>query len=143
MYEQSAGVPMVISGPGVPKGRSVETGTSLIDLASTAIEVTGVDDCEYSQGLPGFSLRKLANSDDDIDRTILSEYHDGRSTTGTFMIRWKNWKYVHYVGHPPQLFNLKKDPDELADLVRMCPNDPSVTQILEEGERRLRKICDP
>ena len=143
MYEQSAGVPMVISGPGVPKGRTVETGTSLIDLASTAIEVTGVDDCEYSQGLPGFSLRKLANSDDDLDRTIFSEYHDGGSTTGTFMIRWQNWKYVHYVGHSPQLFNLKKDPNELTDLVMMRPNDASVTQILEEGERRLRKICDP
>ena len=143
MYEQSAGVPMIISGPGVPKGRTVETGTSLIDLASTALEVTGVDDCDYSQDLPGVSLRKLANADDDLDRTILSEYHDGGSTTGTFMIRWQNWKYIYYVGHPPQLFNLKTDPDELSDLAMMRPNDPSVTQILEEGECRLRKICDP
>ncbi len=142
MYEQSVGVPMIIAGPGVPVGMRVDTGASLIDLAATAIEVTGVGHDAASALLPGRSLRELANRPNDPDRTILSEYHDGGSTTGTFMVRWQHWKYVHYVGHPPQLFNLQADPDELHDLV-LADGGRDVGDVIAEGERRLRGICNP
>ncbi|MEM7299649.1 MAG: sulfatase-like hydrolase/transferase [Pseudomonadota bacterium] len=143
MYEQSAGVPMIVAGPGVPNGRQVKTGASLVDLAATAVDVTRVGHDDVSRALPGISLRVLANAQDDPERTILSEYHDGGSTTGTFMIRWRQWKYVHYVGHNPQLFDLTSDPDELQNLASLQPNHPDTVAALAEGERRLREICDP
>ena len=143
MYEQSAGVPIILAGPGVPKGRQVTTGASLLDLAATALDVTGVGHDTQSRALPGVSLRRLANAEDDPERTILSEYHDGGSTTGTFMLRWQHWKYVHYVGHAPQLFDLKTDPDEVRNLATLQPNDPDTIAALAEGENRLRAICDP
>ncbi|MCZ4354630.1 sulfatase-like hydrolase/transferase [Roseovarius aestuarii] len=143
MYEQSAGVPMIAAGPGLPAGRRVATGTSLVDIAATAIDVCGVDHDAQSRALPGRSLRALANAPDDMDRTILSEYHDGGSTTGTFMVRWQNWKYVHYVGHEPQLFDLGADPDELCNLAIDRVNDPVVQAVLHEGRHRLFGICDP
>lgn len=143
MYEQSAGVPMILAGPGVPEKHKVNTGASLVDLAATAIEVTGIADDDTSRALPGISLRKLACTEDDPDRTILSEYHDGGSTTGTFMIRWQHWKYVHYVGHAPQLFDLEQDPNELQNLATICPEHPATIAALAEGERRLRDICNP
>lgn len=142
MYEQSAGVPMIVAGPGVPKGRHVTTGASLLDLAVTALDVTGVEHDDQSRALPGVSLRELANAEDDPDRTILSEYHDGGSTTATFMLRWQNWKYVHYVGHAPQLFDLETDPDEMRNLATLRPNHPDTIAALAEGADRLRKICD-
>ena len=55
------------------------------------------------------------------------------------MVRWDRWKYVHYVGHPPQLFDLKADPNELQDLASTYPSHAA----LSEGERRLRQFCDP
>jgi len=143
MYEQSAGVPMILAGPGVPQGRQVKTGASLLDMAATALEVTGVEHDDQSRALPGMSLRGLANAEDDPDRTILSEYHDGGSTTATFMLRWQNWKYVHYVGHAPQLFDLETDPDEVRNLATLRPNHPETIAALAEGEDRLREICDP
>ena len=143
MYEQSAGVPMILAGPGVPKGRRVSTGATLLDLAATAFDVTSVAHDETSRTLPGVSLRDLANAEDDPNRTILSEYHDGGSTTGTFMVRWQKWKYVHYVGHDPQLFDLDTDPDELENLAALRPDHPTIAAALSEGERRLREICDP
>ena len=143
MYEASAGVPMIACGPGIPKGRHVKTGTSLLDLAATAIDVTGVDHSEWSSALPGTSLLALANQPDDADRTIFAEYHDGGSSTGTFMVRWDRWKYIHYVGHAPQLFDLADDPDEMNDLVSIAPHDSAIEAALKEGERRLRSICDP
>jgi len=146
MYEQSAGIPMIVAGPGIPAGKRIQTGTSLIDLAPTAVDVTGVTHDSQSRLLPGISLRDVANRPDNTDRTIFSEYHDGGSTTGTFMVRWDDWKYVHYVGHDSQLFNLQTDPadpDELCNLAAGDLSDPAVRNALAEGVNRLKAICDP
>ena len=137
MYEGSAGVPMILSGPGVEPGRRVMTAASLLDLAPTATEVT----CGKTWEGPGRSLLAIATDEDDPDRTVLSEYHDGGSTTGTFMVRWSHWKYVHYVNEAPQLFDLAKDPLELTDLG--LSDDPVASAMRAEGESRLRLICFP
>jgi len=142
MYEASVGIPMIAAGPGVPRGQHVKTGASLVDIAATAVDVCGAQHDQQSRSLPGISLRQLANAPDDPDRTIFSEYHDGGSTTGTFMVRWQHWKYVHYVGHQPQLFDLQTDPHELTNLAA-SDGDAHVAAALLEGERRLRDICDP
>ena len=143
MYDASAGVPMIAAGPGFPKGHRVKTGTSLLDVAATAVDITGVKHDHISQALPGLSLRQIANKQDDPNRTIFSEYHDGGSTTGTFMVRWNSWKFIYYVGYPPQLFDLETDPNELADLAENINKDPMIKAALKEGEDRLRKICNP
>ncbi len=140
MYEASAGVPMILAGPGVPESKRVRTGTGLLDVSATALDVLGTS---QAAELPGRSLFDLARAPDDPDRTIFSEYHDGGSTTGTFMVRWQDWKYVHYVGHAPQLFDLKADACELMDLAGCAATDARVAAALAEGERRLREICDP
>lgn len=143
MYEASVGVPMIAAGPGIPAGRRVKTGTTLLDIAATAVDVTGVTPDAQSLALPGISLLDIANSADDPDRTIFSEYHDGGSTTGTFMVRWDHWKFVYYVGHAPQLFDLTADPHELTNLAMEGVNDTVIQVAWKEGEKRLRAICDP
>lgn len=143
MYEASAGIPMIAAGPSIPVGHRVATCTNLTDIAATAREVCGVADDALNANQPGQSLRQIANAPDDPDRTGFSEYHDGGSRTGTFMIRWSDWKYVHYVGQRPQLFNLRADPQERRDLAAGRANDPDIRAALTEGERRLRDICDP
>lgn len=135
MYDASAGVPMIAAGPGIPAGHRTATGTTLLDLAATARGTAGLE----PSTMPGRSLLTLANEPDDPDRTILSEYHDGGSRTGTFMVRWQHWKYVHYCGQDPQLFDLASDKHELKDLAQ----DPDFEDILSEGLRRLQEICDP
>ncbi|MEM6624615.1 MAG: sulfatase-like hydrolase/transferase [Pseudomonadota bacterium] len=139
MYEASAGVPMVLAGPGVPVGRC-KTPVSLIDLAPTALAAAGLSGVWLSDatGLPGNDLASLATGPDNPGRTAFSEYHDGGSSTGTFMVRWDDWKYVHYVGLPPQLFDLASDPHELTDLAAV----PSAAATLAEGRARLAAICD-
>lgn len=59
------------------------------------------------------------------------------------MVRWRDWKYVHYVGHPPQLFDLASDPHELVNRATEGANDHAIAAALAEGERRLQAICDP
>ena len=73
------------------------------------------------------------------ERTLLSEYHDGGCTTGFFMIRMEQWKYVHYVDRVPQLFNLEQDPLEQQDLG--C--DPEYANIRAACLAKLHSVCDP
>jgi len=138
MYEASVGIPLILAGPGVPPGRRVGTPVSLIDLSPTAGRLFGQDDLD---ALPGTSLIGLAAAPDDPQRTAFSEYHDGGSSTGAFMVRWDRWKYVHYAGWPPQLFDLESDPQEIEELSHSSA--PCARAALAEGERRLRALCDP
>ena len=131
MYEASAGIPMIMAGPGLPAGSVTETPVSLIDIAATARAMFDCDAGNY----PGADLRAIANEADYLDRVVLSEYHDGGSSTGAFMVRFGRTKYVHYEGLPPQMFDLDGDPDE-----RLPITDPA---LLAEGERRLRHMLDP
>ena len=89
---------------------------------------------------PGHSLHSLAASPNNPDRTVFAEYHDGGSSTGAFMVRWHNWKYIHYSGLPPQLFDLETDPDELVDLG--TNKAQRAIEARREGARRLAEICD-
>lgn len=143
MYEASAGVPMIMAGPGVAAGRRVRTCTNLTDLAATARDVCGLPDDAGNAAQPGRSLRAIAEEPYDPDRAGFSEYHDSGSRTGSFMIRWADWKYVHYAGAAPQLFDLRTDPRECTDLAAAACDDPVVAARLAEGRRRLHRICDP
>ena len=143
MYEASAGVPMILAGPGVAQARVCETPVSLIDVAPTAMGLAGGAAAVAAQDLPGRSLFEIAGAPDQTGRTAFSEYHDGGSTTGAFMVRWDDWKYVAYARYPAQLFDLAADPHELRDLAPAASGDPRLQAAMVEGARRLAEICDP
>ncbi|MEV8468903.1 sulfatase-like hydrolase/transferase [Fluviibacterium sp. DFM31] len=136
MYEDSVGVPMILSGPGVPQGATVDTPVSLLDVAPTAVAATGVE--ASAEAYPGRSLFDLAQGADP-GRAVLSQYHASGSDTGQFMLRKGRWKYIAYVGTVPQLFDLVADPDERRDLAK----DPAHAAILAEMDGALRAVCDP
>ena len=135
LYDSSVGVPMIVAGPDVGVARR-DTPVSLLDIRPTALAATGVR--EDARARPGRDLRQLALAEDP-EREVLAEYHDGGSTTGSFMLRWGRWKYVHHVGLAAQLFDMQADPTETHDLA----SDPAYAETLAEGERRLRGHCDP
>jgi choline-sulfatase len=138
MYEEVAGVPLVIKGPDIPRGVRVATPASLVDTYPFILQCVGEDQPQMYDGHPGVSLFDLANGAKP-DRNVLSEYHGMGSTTGAFMIRHGKYKYVHYVAYRPQLFDLAADPEELNDLA----GDPVCAGALAECRARLYAICDP
>jgi choline-sulfatase len=137
MYEESAGIPLIMAGPDIPAGVVSHAPVSLIDMFPTLVEGVGLKPDPKDKDLPGKSL--LHEKAIDAHRVVLSEYHAACSATAAFMVRWDDWKYVHYVGMPPMLFNLANDPDERNDLGR----DPAFAAAWAEGESRLRAILDP
>ena len=136
LYDESAAVPMIVAGPGVPQNKTVETVSSLVDVYPTILSAVGIAD--DGKARPGMSLQVLANRDD-FDRPVLSEYHDGGSPTGMFMLRNARWKYNFYPGYPPELFDMKKDPDELNNLSGCL----EYKQTLAECHTQMLSLVDP
>jgi choline-sulfatase len=138
MYEEVAGVPLIIKGPDIPRGVKISEPANHVDTYPFILECAGASTPDAYDDHPGHSLFKLATGARP-DRNVLSEYHGMGSTTGAFMIRHGKYKYVHYVAYPPQLFDLAADPEELRDLAE----DPAYAKAVQECRARLMKICDP
>ena len=139
MYDSAAGVPLILAGPDVPAGRSVDCPVSLVDLAPSIMAGTGVELEAEDEDLPGTDLWPIAAGDEPVDRTVFSEYHATGSTSATYMLRDRRWKYVHFVGHDPQLFDMQTDPHELTNLA----NQPAHQARIADFRCRLAAICDP
>lgn len=136
-YEESVAVPLIMAGADVPAGRVCATPVSLVDFHPTVLEAAGEPElCDPA--LPGRSLFGLAGSDDP-ERMVLSEYHASGAIAAGFMLRRGRYKYIHYVGLEPQLFDLEDDPDELWDLAA----SPAFRPLRDELERTLRTLVDP
>jgi choline-sulfatase len=138
MYESAVAVPLIVAGPDVPAGRVVGTNAMLVDVFPSILEAVGTRAAAEDRALPGRSLWALARQDPQ-PRTAFSEYHAIFSPTGIFMVRNARYKYVHYAGYPPQLFDLVADPEETRDLgVEAAHADARAA-----CDRELRAICDP
>ena len=136
LYEESAAIPMIIAGSGLPQGNTVTTPVSLIDIHPTLLDAYGHPPVS---GTRGDSLLKLLEPKAAPDRIAFSEYHAAGAATGAFMLRQGDYKYVHYVAMPPQLFNLATDPEELTDRSA----HPEEAQRLGQFRTKLEQICDP
>ncbi len=139
MYEESAAVPLIMAGPDIPEGKVCSTPVSLIDFYPTVLECAGVDISADEKAFPGTSLLDIANTPDDPERLVFSEYHACGSKTGSFMVRHGKYKYFYYVDYAPELYDLEADPEELHNLA----DDPAYGDLLGEFEAQLRSMVDP
>jgi choline-sulfatase len=136
MYEESAGVPLILAGSEVAAGARCAIPASHVDLFPFFVECVGAPPGkgEYH----GVSPLDLA-AGKHAERAVICEYHAIGSTGGVFMLRKGRWKYVHCVRYRPQLFDLEKDPEELVDVA----GDPAHRATLTALEAELRCFCDP
>ncbi len=141
MYDASARVPTVLTGPGVEAGTRCSTAVSLVDVFPTALAVTGCRPADEDLDLPGTSLVEIAGSPTDGERVAFAEYHGPLSSAASYLVRRGRWKYVHHAleGASAQLFDLEADPDELDDRIA----DDSAATVGEELAGELRAIVDP
>lgn len=138
LLETAAAVPLIVSGPGIPAGQSVEQISSQVDLYPTIVESVGAKLHEEDEALPGVSLWPAIDGKEQ-DRLGYAEYHAAASKSGSFMLRQGNDKLIYHVDMPAELFNLAEDPHETRDLVA----DGSGLKRANELEALLRTRCDP
>jgi choline-sulfatase len=138
MYEESAGVPLIMAGADIPEGAVCREPVSLVDCYQTIVDCVGAPRHPDDAALPGTSLFEILNGSAP-HRTILCEYHAAGAATGAFMIRKGSYKYVYYIGMPPQLFDLDLDPQEERDRGQ----DPRYSGVASDCETLLRRVVDP
>ncbi len=139
LYEESAGVPLILAGPDVPTGAVCNTPVSLLDTYQTVLECVDLAETDEEQELQGKSWLEIASADDDPERVAFSEYHAATSPTGAFMIRRGKYKYNYYVDYEPELFDLAADPEETTNLA----GDLARASTVAEYHGYLLEICDP
>ena len=137
MFEHSARVPLIMSGPGVANGTS-DNPCSLVDLLPTLLDIAGQEKPELAMPIDGRSLWPLAKGENEDDREAIVEYCAECASHPIFMIRRGDFKYIHCDVDPPQLFNIKKDPEELMDLIA----DPKYVGIAEGFEKEVQERWD-
>jgi choline-sulfatase len=111
---------------------------SLVDGFPTILDCVGQSPHPADADLPGASLFGIV-AGTATPRTVMSEYHAAGAATGAFMIRNGRYKYIEYVGMPPQLFDLEADPQETTDL----GVDPAFKSVVAECAAKLRSVVDP
>ena len=119
-YEESVRVPLIMCWPGrIPQGQRCQRVVSAVDVAATMLDALGAPPLPNAAGhsfLPQIDGRPDPPLWEDV---AFSEYCTDKfgPPGGAFqrMVRREDWKYIYYHRQPPQLFNLKEDPDELVD----------------------------
>jgi arylsulfatase A-like enzyme len=109
LYEHSMRSPLVLAGPGVPRGQS-DAFAYLFDIYPTLCELAGV---AAPPKLDGQSLAPIIRGEKKAVRdAIFLAYMDSQRA-----VRRGDWKLIRYpqVDHT-MLFNLRDDPDEVDDV---------------------------
>ena len=112
-YESSVRVPLIVRGPQLDEGARVSANVSLVDIMPTLMDLaqTPVPD-----GLRGRSLLPALRGHTLPEEVVVAEYHAQGMLSAGYMAKKGNLKYNHYVGLPPQLFDLASDPHEFVNL---------------------------
>ena len=137
MYEEAAGIPLIVSGDGVAAGVVCDTPVSLLGAYRSILAATGLEPDERGAELKGASWFDVAAADYDPERVVFSEYHAAASPSGAFMLRRGKRKLIRYVGYESEFFDLESDPEETVNLA--AKEAPTMA----EYDRLLRRICDP
>lgn len=120
-YEESVGVPLFLTGPGVAAGRSTRV-SNLVDIFPTLCALAGLP---VPEDLDGGSLFLPAEE-------TLSQLGSSH-----FMLRHGSWKFMHFGGEAPdQLFDLASDPRETTNRAA----DPSCSDVLQRMRSRLQNL---
>jgi len=145
-HEQSVRVPLLIYDPDASadasRGTRSQSFVESIDLVPTFLEAMGVPPAHHR--LEGQSLLPFLRGKGPAPerRAVFSEldfgFYKARKIVGTgpsdsraYMIRTERWKYIHYRGFRPQLFDLENDPDEFDDLGDSAGHEPVRKELQE------------
>lgn len=136
LYDCSMHVPLVIAGPGVPKGKQSDALCYLFDIYPTLGELAGVTAPEGSTGrslVPVLTGQRATRRD-----SLFFAYRDVQRA-----VRDDRWHLiVNTKINTRQLFDLSKDPDETRDLIDDPVARKEVPRLMQLLRRAQEEVGD-
>ena len=137
LYEESARVPFVARGPGIPHHKSSSDMVSNADLTSTITQLAGVQPGLVQDGQS--LMPSLLNPDSEAGRAILLEAYAGSQILG---VRTSRYLYTEWDGdvHPlnpeRELYDMYADPYQLTNLAK----DPGYANVVSDLHDELQNL---
>ncbi|MBP0904147.1 sulfatase-like hydrolase/transferase [Mariniflexile gromovii] len=137
LYEHSTKVPLIISGPGVPKNQTKDALVYLFDVFPSLADL-----CDLPQptGIDGKNFSPIIeNKATNIRESLYTTYrHTVRA------VRTDGWKLIRYPERNyTQLFNLKNDPLEIHNLAEMDVYKSKVNEMMGLMDSWHKSTDDP
>lgn len=107
LWEQVAGVPLIVHDPDRPGAQEIHDPVALLDVGPTVLDLAGLP---ALKNCVGRSLRPLMDGGSDPDRAVPTFYHDSAA------IRKGDYRFIRYEDGSTQLFDLTRDYWQLNDL---------------------------
>jgi arylsulfatase A-like enzyme len=111
LWERSAHVPMIISGPGLPQNTISSETVGLIDLYPTIVDLCGLPANKLNDGRS--LLPVLKDPAKQFNRPVYSFYG-----TGNVSVYRNQYHYIRYENGSEELYDLSKDPNEWNNLAK-------------------------
>jgi arylsulfatase A-like enzyme len=132
VYEHSMKSPLIVVGPGVPRGESTEAFTYLLDLFPT---ICAAAERTVPEGTAGQDLALLwSGRRKELRSTVFLPFTDTMRA-----VRDERWKLIVYpqINHQ-ELFDLKRDPDEQRNLAKERPDEVArMTELLRHWQEQV------
>ncbi len=137
-YDEVVHLPLLIRGPGVKPGSSIEMEAANLDLAPT---IADIGNAVPDRSIDGVSLLDVLRGGNQKRRDILLENLDSGRVPDrplyTGVIN-RDYSYVEYKPRGTELYDLRTDPDQLENLA----GDPSVAAEQKRLAKRVRQLRD-
>ena len=133
-YMENMRVPLLVRQPGVvPPGSRSDQIVNQVDLFPTLLDLIGMGDV-IIENSPGRSFRPTLRGEEQTgEHNGFFEYITVRA------IATPEWKYVKRLfGDPPELYNLKSDPDENVNLA----SEARYAGVIDEMDAELTQFFD-
>lgn len=111
IYEEAIRVPLLMTGPGIPKGQRFGDVVANVDLSPTILRAADVKPGLNQDGLP---LQPVLNSGHSRPPVLLEIF--GRKDGDVFGVRTNDWVYAEHSDGFAELYNLSRDPLQLDNM---------------------------
>jgi len=147
-YEESIRVPLVVRGPGIPAGQSIDYFALNIDFAPTVAELAGASIPLSIDGRSLMQLLRVAKSPlANWRQDFLVEFYTPPGAPPTnqayYGLRTQDTLYVEYASGERELYDLKADPYQLSSLHKVAGSEriKALSERLSKLKSCAAKTC--
>ena len=126
LWKNSTKVPLIISGPGIPQGKTSDLPVQLLDVYPTLVELSGLAPDPIHQGHSLVPILKNST----IEWPYMARTSFG---PGNYSIVSKSHRFIQYNDRTEEFYDRINDPNEWYNLI----NNPDLNDLIEEHRNKI------